>query len=611
MKTSITPHRSSSGGYALLIVLLFTTVSMIILGGTMNRTVSTALMNERNNQGVIGTAAAEAATEKVYAQLSSDYILGGVPRISANLSTYQSMYPGSTSGEDAYWNNFSFSNAQGQTNKTYISITSSTNWTWWPNIDSQFNGLGGNVLTYRIISNVRKMDGRFNITNAVQQDIQLLQIPLFQFAIFYNSLLEFSTAATLTINGPVHANGNMYVGSSSALTFNSDIGITGAISKPSWAGTSSGSMSGAINYNGTVTTNTTSLVLPIGTNNTPAAVREIANKPPAGEDVGSSMGQQRYYNKAQFNIIVSNSSVSAWIKRVDPISLTTNSSTTIPWTSLTNFMSTNSVKNFYDQREGTYVGLAQIDIGKYNTWARTNTSVINTIGSSGGVGLVPNDIWIADYRTTNSTTGLYGIRLTNGAAVPTNNYGLTIATPNPLYVIGNYNVTNAGAGVNTLGTTNTYQSQPCSFICDGLTILSQNWQDTYSTNNFSSPYTGRIPVDTTVNAAIVAGVVYSTGSGVSQFSGVHNLPRLLEYWSNNTLTLNTSIVNLYNSVQADGLFIYPGQSGTYYYPPTRKFNFDVRLKDPAYQPPGTPMLSTPRRAVWSTPPPGTTNFTGI
>ena len=64
----------------------------------------------------------------------------------------------------------------------------------------------------------------------MQQDIQLAQIPVFQFAIFYNNLLEFSDTATLNVTGPVHANTNIYVGSPANLTFNSIVTTVGNIS---------------------------------------------------------------------------------------------------------------------------------------------------------------------------------------------------------------------------------------------------------------------------------------------------------------------------------------------------------------------------------------------
>jgi hypothetical protein len=47
--------------------------------------------------------------------------------------------------------------------------------------------------------------------------------------------------------------------------------------------------------------------------------------------------------------------------------------------------------------------------------------------------------------------------------------GFTVATPNPLYVWGNYNCPNSAY----LGTTNTTTDYPASLVSDALTILSQ------------------------------------------------------------------------------------------------------------------------------------------
>ena len=69
---------------------------------------------------------------------------------------------------------------------------------------TQYPGLNAFAATYRILSNVKTLGGRYNFTNAVQQDIQMAEIPVFQFAIFYNNLLEFTDCAPLTINGRVH-----------------------------------------------------------------------------------------------------------------------------------------------------------------------------------------------------------------------------------------------------------------------------------------------------------------------------------------------------------------------------------------------------------------------
>ena len=61
----------------------------------------------------------------------------------------------------------------------------------------------------------------------VQQEIQSAEIPVFQFAIFYNSLLEFTWAAPLTVRGRVHANGSIYTGSLCDLTFMAPVTASG------------------------------------------------------------------------------------------------------------------------------------------------------------------------------------------------------------------------------------------------------------------------------------------------------------------------------------------------------------------------------------------------
>jgi hypothetical protein len=91
-----------------------------------------------------------------------------------------------------------------------------------------------------------------------------------------------------------------------------------------------------------------------------------------------------------------------------------------------------------------------------------------------------------------------------------------------------------------------------------------------------------------VNAAILTGIVYSTDGSSNHFSGgVMNVPRLLEDWSGDTLTLNTSIVNLFNSARATNRFVNPG---VYYFAPTRQFSFDQNFTHFAKLPPGTPFV---------------------
>ena len=150
---------------------------------------------------------------------------------------------------------------------------------------------------------------------------------------------------------------------------------------------------------------------------------------------------------------------------------------------------------------------------------------------------------------------------------------------------------------------------PASLVSDALTILSGNWADSHSDDPFGTGV--RKACNDTVNAAILTGIVYSTGSGSSQYSGgAMNLPRLLEDWGNGgstTLTMNTSIVNFFNSVRATTQFQNPG---VYYYAPTRQFTFDNNFTASYKQPPGTPMLNVVLRRKWTVPPPNTTTYAG-
>jgi hypothetical protein len=284
--------------------------------------------------------------------------------------------------------------------------------------------------------------------------------------------------------------------------------------------------------------------------------------------------------------------------------------TNFPWLTITN--------TFTDQRENDLVKVTDINVTNLTTWLVTNKTMNakfpNTAGVY-GVSNAPNILYVADNRTYNTSSQLTAVRLKNGQIIPTNMVniagnnqpsGFTVATPNPLYVWGNYNCPNSAY----LSTTNTTTDYPASLVSDALTILSPAWVDSQSTIALGG--TGKNKAtSTTVNAAILTGIVSSTGSDANSFSGgVHNLPRLLEDWGNGgsvTLTLNTSIVNLFNSIYATHQFENPGN---YYYAPTRKFSFDLNFLDYTKQPPGTPMLGYVLRSQWAVPPPNTVNYAG-
>jgi hypothetical protein len=270
----------------------------------------------------------------------------------------------------------------------------------------------------------------------------------------------------------------------------------------------------------------------------------------------------------------------------------------LPFLTLTN--------NFYDIREKTTNITTQIDIGQYKTWLTAASSpVVGKFPANGSSGY-PTILFVNDTRNTTTAGGnkLAAVRIVNGISPPSNNgLGFSIGTPNPLYILGNYNQTNAGL----LNSSNTSSGTvPCAIMSDSVTILSANWSDYSSLHNAYGSGGGWGAVSTTINAAILTGNVPSTGTDNMHFSGgVHNLPRLLEDWTGDTLWINTSMINLYASTKATGQFLNPG---TYYNPPTRKFSYDNNFSDPNKVPPGIPCALVALRYNWATPPPNTVTY---
>ena len=615
MKTRHRRNNPGAQGYSLLMVMVLTAALLTILAGTFGRTSTTERLNARNNVFVASQYAAEAATEKVIARMKYDYLAGNMTYITNDLTTYRSTAP--LAADDPYWSQFRFSDAQGHNNQTYVQCISNTS---WGSLGSQYAGLNGWVTMYRVLSNVQQSGVANNPLGAVQQDIQLFGIPIFQFAIFYNGLLEFTWCAPFTINGRTHSNTNIYDGSSANLTFNSTVTSAGTISQPAWFGKTPSQYTGTIAYNGSpgYSTNVQTLTLPIGTNNSPSAIAQIIEMPPAGESPASAMGQQRYFNKAEVVLLISNSVVTG--------TLQTSSSDAAPLVIAAPYTSTNYslvssnfpfltlTNTFTDQRENKTVEATDIDVGRLKTWLVTNALVNTKFPNAAGIynsGVYPNILYAADNRPGSSTT-LPAVRLLNGGIVPTNMSpsgqatGFTVATPNPLYVKGDYN---DPTGLEN--STDTSATFPASLICDALTVLSRNWVDSQSSLSLGSGGKNKA-VSTTINAAILAGNVPSTGSDVNSYSGgVNNLPRLLEDWGNGSasviLTVNTSMVNLFSSSRATTQFQAPG---IYYYAPTRQFSFDLNFMNQAKIPPGTPILGAILRSKWAVPPPGLTTYAG-
>ena len=604
-----------SAGYALLMVMSIVAVSLIVLAATMMRSGTVARLNNRNNTYVVNINAAEAAVEKVYARMAYDFVAFGLGSVVANLDMYRTNVP--SGAESAYWNQFQFSDGQANANRTYVASLAA----YTGPLPSQYLGKStANAPVYRIVSNAKQLGGLVSMTNAAQVDVLLALVPITSNAIFYNGLLEFSTAATMTVNGRVHANGGIYTGSGSTITFNGAVTTSGTLTSPYNNGQGPWTTSpGTGVFNAGYTTNLPVQTLSINMTNT----HSLIDLPVAGELVTSLQAQQRLYNQAQVVLLVSNTTVTARIQASVSGAVPGADSSPVTITSyLTNVSAVSNIavlardfpfltltNSFMDQREDKTIVTTQIDVAKYANWISTNTLIVDSAGKfPTGSGTYPTILYAADNRTTTASQ-LTGVRLVNGAAPPRNGgLGWSLATPNPLYVWGDYNVTNATmVHPSYLASTNTTATIPSALMSDSVTLLSGSWQD--STSLIASSSGPNASSTITVNAAILTGIVASTGNTSATFSGgVHNLPRLLENWTTSRdVWLNTSLINLYDSTKATGQFVTPG-AGSYYTPPTRHFSYDLNFNDPAKQPPGIPCSLVPIRFNWGVPPPSTVTY---
>jgi hypothetical protein len=143
-----------------------------------------------------------------------------------------------------------------------------------------------------------------------------------------------------------------------------------------------------------------------------------------------------------------------------------------------------------------------------------------------------------------------------------------------------------------LGTTNTLYTYPAALMADAITILSDSWSDTNHMNKLPTP------TSTTVNAAMLEGIVQSNPNISGNYSGgVENFLRLLENWnsSSTVLTYNGSIVVLFYSQWATNTWL---QTGNYYNPPKRNWSFDMNFLNSAKLPPMTPRIKAMVRGQW-------------
>ena len=578
MRTEATPRGRGAAGYALMLTLFLIGVSLVVMASAVKWTSTETVLTSRNNVYNTTVAGAEAATERVLAQMQRDFTYQSV---SSDLNTYSVLLP----AQDGWPMQFEFSDGAGNVGRTRVlsrgpSIIA--------NLNSEFAGLYGLVSPYQVISRARPLSRPYNLAATVSQEFQLARIPIFQFAIFYALDLEINPGAPMTVTGKVHGNKDIYTAPPASLTYADDVTAVGSIYNNRHTNDPTGGGKTAPVYQAEHMNKVSSLTLPVGTNNSPQAVQQILDVPPWDENPNSLLGKQRFYNNA--DLIISNSPSGQIIVK----SGLWNNFANVPpdgssggnpyYTFVTN-------ATFYDYREDKTIQATQIDVERMLSWL-TNTTVKGGAALNGTARAQMNhelnSIYAIDNRPGSSST-LPAVRVVNGITLPQD--GLTVATPRPLYVKGHFNLNN---GNTTAGLTNTANTKPAALIGDAITVLSPSWQDSF---NSSTALGSRTAANTTVNAAFLAGIVESARVGNSRYysGGVENFPRFLENWSTKSLTYNGSMVAMFPSRLATNFWVSPG---SYYNPPARRWAFDLNFLNANRLPPMTPQVRKLVRGQW-------------
>ena len=557
-----------------MLTMIMLGVALAILASAMAWSASSTRMTHRSIQHSRSVVAAEAATEKVMSQMSRDFLNGGEKLVLDNLASYRGTVP--QSSDSSFWNNWEFNDAAGNVGRTYVQGGVSSKYAL---LNSSYSGLRGFITTYSVVAHAREMNVLQDVVGGVLQEVQLARIPIFQFAMYSSGDMEISCGQPLAVTGQVHANKTLYVEPDSTLTFQSAVTAVSGILFQRHPDDTRGAPGGSVVYEKPELKKSpvAAMTLPIGTTNSPEAIRDIIHPPLAGEDPNSALGRLRYYNQSDMILVVSNSGVTATSGRFNNFSThITNAAELAFLVTLTN--------SFKDAREGKTVRPIDINIGNLTLWSQTNLSLRPALAAINPASNMWS-LYVLDRRTTLAATDLSAVRVLNGAVLPSR--GLTVSTARPLYVLGHYNQTNAA----NLPTTNTSTTRPASLVADAVTILSANWTDAKSTLAVGS----RTAAPTTVNAALLTGVVETTPGKYS--GGMENFPRFLETWgAANVLTYNGSMVKMFPSLYATNAW---GKSDVYA-PPKRNWAFDANFDDAAKLPPLTPSLVKVFRGQWAT-----------
>lgn len=466
----------------------------------------------------------------------------------------------------------------------------------------RWQGLTLYQLHYRARVTMRKSGSQSSFDHpgvTLAQNFDVTYIPLFNFAIFYDPIMEIAPGPRMTVNGRVHCNGDAYVQSNSGLDFLENVTVAGDIYHGRHPDSGKSNSNGDVSFTdgssqrsmsrsdgdgwldsrdgdwATASLNrwdehvrdashgTSPLGLPIPPVADPHSIieRSIA---PGSPGYVPAVEQEKLENKAGLIIEADSSgNITGRTGAGASVDLSYHidaSGDVVPGPHPTLPAQTKYVaemKQFYDSRESSWVSAVEVDMG--------NLKEYHQIVPSNGILFVSNE---------DQGGNMGAVRLTNGAELPqpSTATGFSVASDDPMYVQGDYN---------------TIDQTLAMVAGDAITILSNAWDDANSTN-----YGDRNAQATEANAVFMNGIVPSANNNYS--GGVENYFRFLEKWNGRDFTFSGSIIQLWESEKATGRWSY---GNPVYTAPGRPWAWDTALGG-IDGPPGAPRVVEIWRGQW-------------
>ena len=429
-------------------------------------------------------------------------------------------------------------------------------------------------------------------------------IPLFQFAVFYDQILEILPGPPMLLTGRVHSNSDVYLKSGNSLTIDSVVTSVGDIYNRRL---DSGSMPGGVElirdglgnfpamngldstsptwhddalarWNGNVLSQDHGVVpvnLTIPTPDDPRKLIELG----LASDSGAEQISKLYY-ETSLRIVngVGYDSVGNVVSLIDPLSGNSAIRASV----------------ILDPRENREMLTFEVDVdalGRTPGYPADGTVYLVSAEPGDGIPFWPSVPlpWQPYGMPYSGNDTEFAFKLSNGDTLPG---PLTVISDNPVYIRGDYNTT---------------AKQPAAVMADTIHILSNNWGRKDAANNPVPPgapdddlgysqlgFNDRIPANTSIHTALLLG---TSSSVPGQYQGgLENIFRMLEEWTGVTLTYRGSFISLWNPLHTSGDWSY---GSPVYTAPNRNWGFDTDLLDLALLPPLTPNIYSVTFTDWN------------